>query len=233
MASGDGTMIVGSGMLATAFSRRYEDDPNLLIFASGVSNPRETREEAFARETALLCRTMRRERPLIYFGTCSVDDPALLESPYAIHKKKMEALVRSTSRHAIFRLPTVVGTTRNPHTLTNYLAAKIRSGSPFTVWRHARRNLIDVADVASIVTHLIETGPRDVTVNIARPFSISILEIVEQFESILGRKARYSLVDAGGSYAIDAASCLRAAAEKGIAFDEHYVERLLRKYYGA
>ena len=47
-------MIVGHGLLARAFEPRYGDDPRVTIFASGVSNSRESVPAAFERERAML-----------------------------------------------------------------------------------------------------------------------------------------------------------------------------------
>lgn len=151
-------MIVGNGMIASAFKSYFGDDPDVIVFASGVSNSRENRGEEFLREKKMLMECMSYEKFTFYFSTCSVNDPELLDAPYVVHKKEMETLVRSAKDYAIFRLPQVVGKTPNPNTLTNYLYRQIMSGSNFKVWRHATRNLIDVDDVASIVSYLVRAS---------------------------------------------------------------------------
>lgn len=67
----------------------------------------------------------------------------------------MEALVTHHPRHLILRLPQVAGRTPNPHTLLNYLYARISRGESFRLWRNARCNIIDVDDVAAIGKHAI------------------------------------------------------------------------------
>lgn len=227
-------MIVGNGLVAKAFFRDYADDEEVVIFASGVSNSKESRDEAFLREKQLLMNALTANKFMVYFSTCSVDDPELFNSPYVIHKKKMESLVREgTQRHAIFRLPQVVGNTHNPNTLTNYLYQKIVSGSAFQVWRYAKRNLIDIDAIASISNYLIRHSLNErLTVNIASPFSISIPELVGIFETVLGKKANYTIVDAGGVYEINVEQIVDIANQLGVKFDETYIEKLIRKYYG-
>lgn len=206
----------------------------MIVFASGVSNSRENRGEEFLREKQLLMECLRYGKFTLYFSTCSVGDPELLDTPYVVHKKEMESLVRSAKDYAIFRLPQVVGKTPNPNTLTNYLYQQVMSGSHFKVWRHAKRNLIDVDDVASIVTQLIPTSLANRTItNIACPFSVSIHQLVSIFESVLGKKANYVYVDVGAEYSIDSSLAVKAAKRIGINFEERYVEKLIRKYYGA
>ena len=227
-------MVIGNGLIASAFATYFSGDPNIILFASGVSNSKETRREVFLREQDLLFSALTQKRFLVYFSTCSINDPELSETPYVVHKKEMEHLVREFKDCVIFRLPQVVGKTSNPNTLTNYLHKQISSGNDFKIWRHAKRNLIDVADVASIVTHLIRTHTADgQTLNVACSFSVSIYHLVSIFESISGKKANYEFVEAGDAYPIDASLAAVAASQLGISFDESYIERLIRKYYGA
>lgn len=226
-------MIVGKGLLAQAFTPAFAARHNIVLFASGVSNSQETRAEQFARERAMLEQALELNRFLIYFSTCSVSDQELQHSPYVQHKQAMEALIlERAGQKAIFRLPQLVGATPNPHTLTNYLHHQISTGTPFKVWLHARRNLIDVADVAAIVCHLLDNHAADgVVTNVASPQSVGILELVHIFEQVLDRRASYETVDAGASYDIEAALALRTAAAAGITFGPDYAALLVRKYY--
>ncbi|MFN5841955.1 MAG: hypothetical protein ACK45G_01855, partial [Bacteroidota bacterium] len=68
-------MIVGSGLLANAFSSfRSVDD--MVIFASGVSNSTSTDRNQYDREVELLRKYINRQAKLIYFSTVSVFDPS-------------------------------------------------------------------------------------------------------------------------------------------------------------
>ena len=226
-------MIIGHGLIASAFNSYFINDQNVIVFASGVSNSRENRSEAFLRERRMLMDALSYEKFILYFSTCSVDDPELFDSPYVMHKKEMETLVCSAKDYAIFRLPQVVGKTTNPNTLSNYINKQIMSEESFQVWRHAKRNLIDIKDVVSIVIQLIQvTRVNRITINIACPFSISIPKLVNIFESVLGKKASYMLVEAGGGYAIEVDMAIDTANQIGICFDDVYIENLIRRYYG-
>ena len=227
-------MIVGNGLLAQAFAPIYGSDADVLVFASGVSNSRETRAEQFDREVALLQAAMARGKKLLYFSTCSVGDPELAGSAYVVHKLAMERLVcDGGAGNAVFRLPQVVGRTPNPHTLTNFLYHQICSGARFQVWRRAWRNLIDVTDVARIVAFMVNNpGRYGPVTTVASPFSVPITELVGTFEVVLGKKAYCDFVDAGGEYAIDASAASAVAQQVGICFDDAYVLNLVKKYYG-
>lgn len=227
-------MIIGNGLLAQAFAPEFSAHPQVVVFASGVSNSKETRPEQYARERSLLEATLAQHRFMVYFSSCSVHDTEMADTPYVRHKLAMEALIAERAeQRAIFRLPQVVGATPNPFTLTNYLFRQINQGLPFQVWSRARRNLIDVADVAGIVGHLVRSHQADgLVTNVACPFSVPVAELVQIFENVLDRRAVCDSVDAGGSYTLDVAAAMAAAAEAGIAFGPDYVPRLIKKYYG-
>lgn len=227
-------MIVGNGLISTAFrSFDFESDPNVIIYASGVSNSQESRNEAFLRERTMLLEALALEKFICYFSTCSIDDPQLLKTPYVVHKREMEALVATANDYLIVRLPQVVGRTANANTLTNYIYNKIISAECFYVYENARRNLIDVDDVALIVNFFLRNASVNrTTINVASPVSISIGKLVSVFESILGKNARYDIVNGGGAYTIDIELTEAAASQIGVKFDDTYIERVIRKYYG-
>lgn len=230
-------MIIGNGLMARAFARYFAERQDVIIFAAGVSNSRETDAAAFTRERTLLEQTLEqaaaREQLLVYISSCSIADPELTQAPYVLHKRAQEKLLTERApRMAIFRLPQVVGHTPNPHTLTNFLHQTIASGKRFQVWNRAHRNLIDVDDVARIGHRLLERG--DVVnraVNIACPYWVAVADLVRVFETVMDKRARYDLVDFGGSYHIDVDLAMSAAAEAGVVMDQNYVIQLIRKYY--
>ncbi|WP_175472541.1 MULTISPECIES: NAD(P)-dependent oxidoreductase [unclassified Duganella] len=203
------------------------------MFASGVSNSRETDPEEFARERRMLEKALAQGKQLVYFSSCSIADPDQANAPYVLHKQAQEQLIAErASRYAIFRLPQVVGRIDNPHTLTNYLYQTISSGDVFHVWTKARRNLIDVDDVAAIGARLLQRGDANNRVtNIACPYSVAILDLVRIFEAVMDRRAYFDLIESGGSYQIDVALAMSAAAEAGIIIDDNYINQLIRKYY--
>jgi hypothetical protein len=229
-------MIIGSGLLAKAFSPRFQASPEVWIYAAGVSNSGCVDSREFERERLRLGDALRRGEAadaFVYFSTCSVGDPKSEQSRYVRHKRDMEALVSSHRRHLVVRLPQVCGRTPNPHTLLNYLHARISRSESFPVWIHATRNVIDVDDVAEIVAELV-TDPalRGVVVNVANPKSHPILEIVAAMERAVGKPAVAQMVDDGAPYAIDTSAIEPVIRRLGLSFDDEYVLRVARKYYG-
>lgn len=226
-------MIVGSGMLARAFEP-LAGRTDVLVHAAGVSNSRCTDPAAFERERFAVERSLGEAKDadrLLYFSTCSVDDPVDGMSPYARHKLAMEKIVARHPGHVVVRLPQVVGHTSNPHTLVNYLRDRIVSGERFVVWGGARRNLIDCDDVRAIVLALLDAGASGTAVNVANPEDHAVLEIVRALERATGRRASYEAVERGGGHAIDIGAIRPLIASSGVRFGPGYLDRVIGKYY--
>jgi nucleoside-diphosphate-sugar epimerase len=169
----------------------------------------------------------------VYFGTCSVSDPEAQHTPYVQHKLAMEHLVSAHPRHLILRLPQVAGRTPNPHTLLNYLYARISRSESFQLWSNAKRNIIDVDDVAAISRQLIaSTALRKVTINIANPISYPMKDIVSAMEKAVGKRAVYEVFERGSGYPIDIRPILPVIDAAGVEFGNSYLERVIGKYYG-
>lgn len=226
-------MIIGRGMVATAFAPVWQDDRQVCILAAGVSNSSEQDRAQFEREELLLQSVMATDvGRVVYFGSCAVGNPNEAETPYLLHKRRMEMLVTADQRGRVLRLPQVVGEGGNPGTLTNFLSARISSGECFEVWKNAERNIIDVDDVCVLATHVIRNDERYPRVmSIAAPTSTPMLSLVQAMEESLGRSGNYCLLDKGAPFMIDTGDCTRAASEIGIGFDGDYYKRVIRKYY--
>ncbi len=227
-------MVIGDGLLGSAFAEVFSKESDVIIFASGVSNSQECNNMAFMREKNLLEKSLQNnDKKIAYFSSCSIYDTSLEHTPYVRHKCEMEALVQQAKRFSIFRLPQVVGKTFNLKNLTSFIYKKIITGESFEVWRYAKRNIIDVMDVVAIVKYILnEQGLANQTHNIACPFSISIMELIKVFEAVLNKRAIYSVLDIGEAYNIDTELSTRVASELGIFFDDSYYEKVIRKYYG-
>lgn len=221
-------------MLARSFDAGKIARLGATVFASGVSNSQEADPSQFQREADMLVKALEhRTGRFVYFSTCSVTDDDRAETPYAVHKRKMEALIQARGNHLILRLPQVVGKTDNPHTLVNHLVAHIRSGKPLQIWSHAVRCLIDVDHISAITLHLLEGGLElDRTVDLAPPESLTLQQLLPLVEQTLGQDAVYTLVDRGGGATPDSTVFSTYAPQAGIDVSPGYARRLLHKYYG-
>lgn len=228
-------MIIGSGLIAHAFSTTYAHSDAVCIYAAGVSNSACCDEHEFSRERQRLTDALHNSQHIdcfVYFGTCSVADPEIQHTPYVQHKLAMEQLAATHPRHLILRLPQVAGKTPNPHTLLNFLYAHIARSEAFQLWQHAKRNIIDVDDVPAITCLLIaDTTARRITVNIANPVSYTMPEIVAAMERIVGKAAVYEVVARGSEYTIDTSAIIPLLDKAGVRFGEDYLDGVIRKYY--
>jgi len=229
-------MLIGSGLLAQAFAPAFSHREDVCIYAAGVSNSGCTDVHEFARERQRLADALQQAKHVdvfVYFGTCSVTDPEAQNTPYVLHKLAMEQLVSAHPRHLILRLPQVVGKTPNPHTLMNFLYARIVRSEAFSLWRNAKRNIIDIDDMVSIASQLIEDKiARNITLNIANPASYPVTDIVSAMEIIVGKRAVYDIVDRGSECPIDISAILPTLDKAAVKFGNDYLIRVIDKYYG-
>jgi nucleoside-diphosphate-sugar epimerase len=227
-------MVVGNGLIAKSFDK-YNDDDRFLIFASGVSNSKSATQADYDREAHLLQQAIEQNesKQLVYFSTCSINDPAEQSSGYVIHKQIMEDYVqRYADRYAIFRVSNLVGRGGNPNTILNFFTSHIKGHIHFNLWQHTTRNLIDVADFFTIADHLLQYKlANDQIINIANPENYSVQHIVSLAERHYNIKADYTLISKGSNISIDIAAIKPLIDKLNISFGEHYLEDLLSKYY--
>ena len=228
-------MVVGRGMIARRFSE-YADRDDLVIFASGVSNSKETQPEPYARERRLIEKTLSQmpDSLFVYFSTASVNDPTEQGAAYVAHKLIIEQLIRMQARsYLIVRASNVVGGPGNPHTILNFFIDRIRRQEPFSIWQHAVRNIIDLDDLYEFVTGFIaDSASWNQTVLVANPYSVSPLLLVQAIEQHIGQRATYELLDKGSPFTLPPDAIRKLLPVVSDAWlPEPYIARLLQKYY--
>ena len=215
-------------MMATAFKKSHIRD--CLIFASGVSNSLETDIETYARELALVKRTISQHdgKTFVYFSSYVAISH---ETPYAEHKRETEELIRKHARNfLILRLPQVAGLTRNM-TLIRFIVRQIVDDRIISVKRDATRRIIDIDDVVRIVQAI--TQSRDDTrilMNVGPKTSLNILEIIRITEQALGKKSRIQLIEGGDRQDADLSDFIREFGEDDRLHAPGYQEKTIRKY---
>lgn len=227
-------MVIGNGMIATSFAG-YKNDNDIIIFASGVSNSKDTVEENYLREFQLLKKTIRTfpEKILVYFSTCSIQDDDLASSSYVIHKKQIEKYIKkNAAKYYLFRISNLAGVSNNPYTLLNYFIFNILKNHPLTVWKNAFRNIIGVDDMYSIVNYFLQKKENiNTTINIANPVNYPVPYIIKTIEKHLNKKAILNEVERGDDYKIDVSVIEPLFNKLHIEFNEDYLASLLKKYY--
>lgn len=221
-------------MIANAFSQ-YKDDDRVIIFASGVSNSKETDETEFQREENLL-KSLDKNKLLIYFSTCSMYDPTLQNTPYVRHKICMEYIVKHNfKRSIIFRLPNVVGKTTNTNTFFSHFKENINKESEIKVDLLASRYLIDIDDLSNILSGIINKHKNE-DVDIHKKICVAfnnremVTDIVDMMMYILGKKSPIVLTHKGCDFQFDKSEFDIHLKEIGYILPENYTYNLLKKY---
>lgn len=227
-------MVIGNGMVAKRFES-YSQKDDFIIFASGVSNSKNTDLTAYQREAALLEKLIAEYpgKTLVYFSTCSLYDPGEKGSLYYLHKLRTEAFIRrEVDRYTIFRVSNIVGRSGNPNTVLNFFYYHLLHKINFDLWNNTSRNLIDMDDMFAIADHILQNGtyPNQV-VNIANPVSNNVKEIIEALESVLQLKGNYISIPRGHHFEIDISLILPVIETLRIPFGEDYLTNLIKKYY--
>ncbi len=226
-------MIIGYGFLANAFNDRIGE--NLVVFASGVSDSACTDESSFLREEQLLLNTIadNHDKCLVYFSSCGVISETLLSVPYYRHKLKMEQIICAThSQYLIFRLPQVIGKSRNSKTLVNNFFDYVTDGQEITIQRFSKRYFIDIDHVVLFVNHVYkELVLKNKIINIACPQEYTALELLQVIETLTGLSAKYQVVDAGSYYNLDTSLFAKEASILQIELSDNYLMRAIQKHY--
>lgn len=228
-------MVVGKGLLAKTFET-YKTSKEILIFASGVSNSKETNPNAFKREFELLKATISNypNAKLVYFSTVSITDASVNNSAYVQHKIKLENYIKAqTHQYLILRVSNVVGAIGNSNTIMNFLVAAVKEQQEITIWSKAERNFIDVEDVFCIVDALLTKNASNRTINVAMSESLLVKDVLKQIENFLGNKARVSYVNKGNALPIDVSDITHELniVEAKNGNGQTYIMHMLEKYY--
>lgn len=239
--------VVGSGFLGRHLAGLGGRHQGVTIYAAGPSGGAVADEDAFARDAERLggviadCRA--EGGRLVYLSTSSVglygrqdgplreDGPALPCSAYGRHKLAMEGVVRASGLdHLTLRLSYPVGPHQPPHQVVPALVAQVRTGR-VTVWRGARRDLVDVAHVVAVVDALLAAGITGEVVNVASGWAVPVERIVGHLAERLGVDLATTVVDVDEESEISVER-LRALvpAVTGFGFGADYFRTVLDRY---
>ncbi|MFC6267078.1 NAD-dependent epimerase/dehydratase family protein [Frigoriflavimonas asaccharolytica] len=225
-------MIIGNGLIAQ--SMKSIDAESVLLYASGVSNSLETKESEFLREKKLIEKSIieNPEKLFIYFSTCSIYDSSKNNSPYVLHKLKMEQLIAEQCKdYFILRISNAVGNGGNANLLLNYLVKTIENKTKITVHTKATRNLIDVEDIAKITQEVMEEFAKNQIVNIAYLQNYTIIEITEKISNILNIEPDLHLEKEGSGYQIETSKIENYFKKNKLTDKDQYLQNLISKYY--
>lgn len=223
-------MIVGNGLISRAFNI-YENNDDVIIFASGVSDSSENLESEFSREVDLVKKYVDiLDKKFVYFSTCSVSDSSVEFSPYVLHKLKIENYIKENSKnYIIFRLPIVVGHTSNNKTFFNNIKNKIINNETIIVFANATRYLIDVDDLSRMLPYFIDNIDNK-TINVCFDNKMSVVDIIDIIKQVLLKNASITIKNFGSNYDIDNSYFKHIILFNNEMPDNQYNLNLIKKY---
>jgi nucleoside-diphosphate-sugar epimerase len=223
-------MVVGNGLIAQSLSC-YINCDDILIFASGVSNSLGENEDNFERERTLLLGYRGFAGRLVYFSTCSVFDSTLVNTPYVIHKINMEKLITENfESYSILRLPTLVGRNDNPHIFFNYFKKKLKKSEPVSIFINARRHLLAIDDMPSIVELLLKNNKIKNTINVAFNNKARVLDIVGLMKKVLNSDSEIIQEEKGADFDIDNFAFMQQISSDEKLYLSADYENIIKKY---
>jgi nucleoside-diphosphate-sugar epimerase len=201
--------IIGHGFLAQHLASMAGSHDRVVVLAAGVSAAAATTPEQFGRETDLVASVLDRclasgER-LLFFSTASTgiygaaqrgseDEDSVPCTPYGQHKLRLERLIQASGAdYLIVRLAHVAGPSQPGHQLLPSLLDQVNAGE-VTLHEGARRDIIDVADVVTIIDHLLGAGVSRDVVNIATGWPVPVGDLVSWIERETGRRAHRTVL---------------------------------------
>lgn len=208
-------MIIGHGFIASALHDVKAS--GAIYHAAGVSNSRCVDPAAYARDRALLRKTLKMRGDVVYFSSCAV---LFEDTQYVTHKRHAEAEVLDRDG-TVLRISNAVGRDAPAHLLLPFLAQRMGARARLTLQRNATRNLIDVLDVARLAVKYRKHGG---IVNICTQHAHPVRAIVRALAAAMHRDAVYDLTGGGVAH--------EPIPHPALIVGPHYLETLLDKYYG-
>ena len=222
-------MIVGKGLIASGFHSSKKDYTNYVIFASGVSNSKETNNSEYNREKELLLKIINDNKQLkiIYFSSVLVNKT---KNKYYQNKLDIENIIKSNSdNYIIFRIPQVIGNNGNPENLVNYIKNSIISETEITIDKNIERSLLDVDDLVTIVDYCKDKVSCEI-LTISEVKKIKVFTLCNLIGKILNKKPILKIVD-NVEYENWSVKNSKIINESIINIDKlTYNEKLLKKY---
>ena len=224
-------MIIGNGLLASEFKKSNENYDNVIIFASGVSDSKETNLASFGREERLIIDTINENVDLkfIYFSSIL---SGTLDNEYYNHKIKFENIIRSKcSDYMIIRAPQIIGEGGNKNNLVNTFKNLLINNERIKVFTNIERSLIDVSDLVNIVNYCKNKVFCE-TLNLSYIEKIKVLDLVKKISVILKKipNIHLSYADENNNWDIENSEIINECIKNLGITEDGYTDNIIKKY---
>ncbi|WP_318418190.1 NAD-dependent epimerase/dehydratase family protein [Photobacterium leiognathi] len=217
--------IIGNGLIARAFLNS-DSLKNTIIFASGVSNSKETLDSEFLREKKLLIETLKKcnERvTFVYFSTCSQYQKN--KTQYIEHKIEMENIIKNNRiNYIIARLPNVISNNNN-NTMIPFFIKKIKDRECIKVFGEEYRQFIATDDIVRIVSLLRKSFFKG-EINLTNGKNIKIKKVVETISELLSINVDVEIQPKGEKYIIPCDKLKSLIPEDKIYSEKYFITAL-------
>ena len=116
--------------------------------------------------------------------------------------------------------------------ILNSLKHQAKHDKEIIVYENIKRSLIDIDDVVKITIYIIEKKFNKKTINIANPQMYPIIDIINNLERVVKKKAIYQFLDKGDKkFSINCKNIKSAMKKLKINFNKFYLYKILKKYY--
>lgn len=228
-------MIIGNGLLASGFIKKEKNYKNYIIFASGVSDSKETDQNNFDREKNLIIKTINENKKLtfIYFSSVLV---GITDNKYYNHKMEMESIIKNlTNNYVIFRVPQIIGKNGNKNNLINFIKTSILEDKEIVVYHNVARAIIDIKDLVKIVDYckdVHDLTEEFKTINVSYIEKTYISELVDEISLSLKKtpKLIYDNSTSNNNWYFENTNIVDHAIETNNIIIEGYTKRIIKKY---
>lgn len=224
-------MVIGNGLMGTAFRLDEKKYGNYIIFASGVSDSKCTDTNSFKREEDLINKTLDEYGDLIfvYISTILAD---VVDNDYYRHKLNMESLIRTKAKkYLIFRVPQIIGIYGNSNNLFKHLVNNVKQNRINEIYHGVERAIIDVEDFKSVVDYCIGKGINQ-TVNLSYIEKISVLNLCNKIYLSLNKPPRISIKESptNQNWTADNSEIVKEALISLNLTSDGYTDKIITKY---
>jgi dTDP-4-dehydrorhamnose reductase len=225
-------MVIGNGLIANEFKKI--DHSKMIVFASGVSNSKQSDELECSREEDLINFHLNQmvDCLFIYFSTYSIDDKSSNSSFYVKHKLRMEGIVsQRIGPYLIVRTSNLVGyNSWNKVTIFNFLYSAVVQKKRVEVWTGATRNILDIQHLVSMVNYVIGKKIINTVVYLINPVDVSVSFILDRIDKYLNVETPRIIIAKGSDWTKDNKLSVKCFNDLNLNSVD-YIGDLLIKYY--
>ena len=226
---------IGNGFIAKNLKKIKSNlNKPYLLYCAGVSNSKSINKKEYQKEIRKIKNVIskiKKKTILVYISTTSINDKNHNKDKYVSNKIKIENLIKDkVDKYIIIRLPQIIGKTKNPNVISNFLFNKIKNRKFFNAWVNSKRNLLDIDDVKKIVEKILKQKFKEsFTVNIYNSKYTSVISLINILSKILNIKPMYKRLEF-----LDKNKVTKNKKKQNkiiIYTSKNYLKNILKKYY--